>query len=190
MNYILPIMIVFSFLCAVVTGNISELSASVITSGTDAIALGIKLLGIVCLWNGLINIARKSGLTDKICKLLMPFLKLIFPTLKDTQAREYIAMNITANLFGLDNAATPLGLKAMKRLREASPLTDTADDNMVKFVVINTASIHLVPTTIALLRQEYGSESPTEILLPALTVSIIALSVGLTMTIFLKKVFK
>ena len=95
-------------------------------------------------------------------------------------------MNITANFLGLGNAATPLGLEAMNRLQVLNKTPDTATDEMVKFVVINTAAIHLVPTTVALLRKEYGSVSPTDTLVPALILSVIALSVGLIMTKILK----
>ena len=190
MNYVWVIMLAFSFFSAIATKNMNNLSSAVLSSSSSAVALAIKLMGIICFWNGLIQIAEKSGLTKKLCRLLYPVLKLLFPTLKDEEAREAIAMNITANLLGLDNAATPLGLKAMKRLKEASPLKDTADDNMVRFVVINTASLHIVSTTVALLRQDYGSKSPTEIIFPAILTSMLALSCGILMTVILKKVFK
>lgn len=190
MNYIWVIMIIFSFISAIVTKNMSNLSSAVLSSGASAVTLAIKLLGIICFWNGLIQIADKSGLTQKLCKLLYPVLKLLFPTLKDNEAREAIAMNMTANLLGLDNAATPLGLKAMKRLKELSPDTDTADDNTVRFVVINTAALHIVSTTVALLRQDYGSSAPTEIIFPAIITSMAALSCGVFMTFILKKVFR
>ncbi len=190
MNYVWVIMIAFSFLSAIATKNMNNLSSAVLSSSSSAVTLAIKLMGIICFWNGLIQVAEKSGLTKKLCRLLYPVLKLLFPTLKDEEAREAIAMNITANLLGLDNAATPLGLKAMKRLKETSPLKDTADDNMVRFVVINTASLHIVSTTVALLRQNYGSNSPTEIIFPAILTSLFSLSCGILMTIILKKVFK
>lgn len=183
-------MIVFSFFSAIATGNMGTLSSAVLSSSSSAISLAVKLLGILCFWNGLIQIAEKSGLTKKLCKLLYPVLKLLFPSLKDDEAREAIAMNMTANLLGLDNAATPLGLKAMKRLKELSSTGNTADNNMVRFVVINTASLHIVSTTVALLRQEYGSNSPTEVIFPAILTSVIALSCGIFMTTILKKVFK
>lgn len=190
MNYILPIMVVFSFFCAVTAGKISELSSAIITGGTDAISLTIKLAGVICLWNGLTAIAEKSGLTSKLCKLLSPVLNLLFPKLKDKKAKESIAMNITANFLGLGNAATPLGLDAMKRLQEVNPNPEKATDDMVRFVVINSAALHLVPTTVALLRSEYASISPMEILLPAIVTSVIALTMGILMTKLLKKVFK
>lgn len=190
MNYIWPIMIVFSFFCAIATGKMSELSSAVIEGGNGAIELVLKLTGVICLWNGLSAIAQKSGLTDKLCKLLAPVLKIIFPTLKDKKAKEAIAMNITANLLGLGNAATPLGLDAMQRLQQSNPDKTTATDNMVRFVVINSAALHLVPTTVAMLRSEYGSSAPMEILLPALVTSLTALTVGISATFILKRFFK
>ncbi len=190
MNYIWPIMIIFSFICAVFNGNIGTMSTAILDSGSVAVSLAIKLLGIICLWNGLIKIAEKSGLTVALAKLLSPVLKLLFPKLKDEEARQLISMNITANILGLDNAATPLGLKAMSRLSTLNNRSATADDNMVRFVVINTASLHLISTTVAMLRNEYGSKSPTEIIAPALITSALSLSCGIIVTIILKKVFK
>ncbi len=190
MNYVLPLMIIFSFLCAIVSGKMNELSSAIITSGNDAVELVIKLAGVICLWNGLSAVAQKSGLTQKLCKILSPVLKFVFPTLKDEKAKESIAMNITANLLGLGNAATPLGLDAMSRLQKANPSPEKATDNMVRFVVINSAAIHLVPTTIAMLRSEYGSNSPMATLLPALIASVCALSIGIFMTWFLKRFFR
>ncbi len=189
MTYLWPAMAIFSFFCAIASDNMGNLSAAVINGGTNAISLAIKLTGIICLWNGLISIAQKSGLTQVICKLLSPVLNLLFPTLKDKATKEAIAMNITANLFGLDNAATPLGLKAMELLQKNNPDPATASDNMVRFVVINTASLHIVSTTVAMLRGEYGSKSPTEILLPALLTSVASIFVGLTMTFLLGRLF-
>lgn len=190
MNYLLPLMVVFSLFCAIATGKISELSGAVVSGGTDAISLVIKLAGVICLWNGLTSIAQKSGLTSLICKIFAPLLSLIFPKLKDKKAKEAIAMNITANFLGLGNAATPLGLEAMKRLQNINPTPEKATNEMVRFVVINSAAIHLVPTTIALLRSEYGSKAPMEILLPALITSVIALTFGILATNLFKKVFK
>lgn len=190
MSYIWPLMIIFSFFCAIATGNMNNLSSAIVSSSANAVSLAIKLLGIICLWNGLIHIAEKSGLTKFLSKILSPVLKLFFPTLKDEETKQTIAMNITANILGLDNAATPLGLKAMSRLQKLNNNPLVADNNMVRFVVINTASLHLISTTVAFLRQEYGSASPTEVILPSLVTSFLALSIGITMTYLLKKVFK
>ena len=190
MNYIWPLMIVFSFFCAIATGKTPELSSAVVSGGTDAIELVIRLSGVILLWNGLSRIATESGLTNKLCRILSPALRLIFPKLGDKKTMEAIAMNITANLLGLGNAATPLGLDAMSRLQKSNPNPDRATDEMVRFVVINSAAIHLVPTTIAMLRADYGSTEPMEILLPALITSVCALCAGLLTTTFLKRFFK
>ncbi|MBE6747678.1 MAG: spore maturation protein [Ruminococcaceae bacterium] len=190
MNYIWVIITVFSFFCAIATDNMNTLSSAVISGGTEAITLVIKLSGIICFWNGLMAIAEKSGLTKIICNLLKPALKLLFPKLKDEKAKNAISMNITANLLGLGNAATPLGLEAMKRLQESSLKKDTATDEMVRFVVLNSAALHLVPTTVALLRHEFGSQNPMEILLPSVFTSLLSVSVGVLMTFILRKAFK
>lgn len=190
MNYIWPVMMVFSFFCAIATNNMESLSSSIISGGSDAVTLILKLTGIIALWNGLISIAEKSGLTKALCRLMTPVLNLIFPSLKDKEAQETIAMNMTANLLGLDNAATPLGLKAMKRLQELNKNNETASDDMVRFVVINTASLHLFSTTVAMLRAEHGSKSPTEILVPALLTSVLSLSIGILSTTLFRRFFK
>lgn len=190
MSYILPAIMIFSFLCAIATGNMGELSAAVIEGGSRAVALAIKLTGVICFWNGLINIAEKSGLTKKVCLLLSPALKLLFPKIRDEKTKEAIAMNVTANLLGLDNAATPLGLKAMKLLHERCADPVTASNETVRFVVLNTASIHLVSTTVAMLRGEYGSVSPSEILLPTLITSFASVTAGMLMTVLLGRFSK
>lgn len=190
MNYVWVIMIIFSLITAFITDNMSELSSTLITSGNDAIELALKLSGVICLWGGLMSVAEKSGLTKIICKILKPVLKLLFPKLNDENAKNAIAMNITANLLGLGNAATPLGLEAMNRLKEHSLIKNTATDEMVRFVVLNTASLQLIPTTIALLRFEYGSKNPMEILLPSLITSFLSIIVGIALTFLLKRFFK
>lgn len=190
MNYVWVIMIIFSLIAAFITDNMSELSSTLITSGNDAIELALKLSGVICLWGGLMSIAEKSGLTKIICKILKPILKLLFPKLNDENAKNAIAMNITANLLGLGNAATPLGLEAMNRLKDHSLIKNTATDEMVRFVVLNTASLQLIPTTIALLRFEYGSKNPMEILLPSLITSFLSIIVGIALTFLLKRFFK
>lgn len=190
MNYVWVIMIIFSLIAAFITDNMSELSSTLITSGNDAIELALKLSGVICLWGGLMSIAEKSGLTKIICKILKPVLKLLFPKLNDENAKNAIAMNITANLLGLGNAATPLGLEAMNRLKDHSLIKNTATDEMVRFVVLNTASLQLIPTTIALLRFEYGSKNPMEILLPSLITSFLSIIVGIALTFLLKRFFK
>lgn len=190
MNYVWVIIIIFSFFCAIATNNMPSLSSAVISGGTEAITLVLKLTGIICFWNGLMAISEKSGLTQIISNMLKPVLKLLFPKLKDEKAKNAISMNLTANLLGLGNAATPLGLEAMKRLQENSLKKDTATDEMVRFVVLNSAALHLVPTTVALLRHEFGSQNPMEILLPSIVTSFFSVTAGVLMTFILRKAFK
>lgn len=125
------------------------------------------------------EIAERSGVTKGISKLLSPLIKLIFPRIrKEKDALEAITMNITANVLGLGNAATPLGLEAMRRLQNINSDTSRASDEMVVFVVMNTAAMHIIPTTVATLRGQYGSVSPMSILPASFLTSFCALFVA------------
>ena len=181
-------MVVFSVISAFFAGTVQELSAAVISSASDAVSLCIRLGGTICLWGGLMEIAEQSGLTGAVCRFLSPFLKIIFPEM-DTkgQTAKAISMNVTANLLGLGNAATPLGLEAMRRLQSENQCKEKASSDMIKFVVINSAAFRLIPTTVAALRQDYGSKNPFDIMLPSWISSAAALTVGLTAaTLFIR----
>ncbi len=187
MNYIWAGMMILAFLSAAWKGNMQALSNAIMAGASDAVSLCIKLLGALCLWGGLMEIAKASGLTKAVSRLMSPLLRLLFPHLKkDSPAMNAISMNITANLLGLGNAATPLGLTAMRSLQQENPNPAVATDEMVNFVVLNTAALHLVPTTIALLRQEYGAAVPMDIMPAAWLTSAAALWVGLTMAWLLR----
>lgn len=187
MNYIWAGMMILAFLSAAWKGNMQALSNAIMAGASDAVSLCIKLLGALCLWGGLMEIAKASGLTKAVSRLMSPLLRLLFPRLKkDSPAMNAISMNITANLLGLGNAATPLGLTAMRSLQQENPNPVVATDEMVNFVVLNTAALHLVPTTIALLRQEYGAAVPMDIMPAAWLTSAAALCVGLTMAWLLR----
>lgn len=191
MNYIWAAMIIFSLFSAIYFGNLSELSSGIITSGNSAVELCITLLGSFCLWNGIMNIAEKSNLTKYISNIMSPILRKIFKGIKkDDEALLPISLNITANLLGLSNAATPMGIEAMKRLAEKSEFKDKPNNNMVLFVVMNSAALRIIPTTIVNLRANCGSENPFEILLPSFISSACALTVGITMTKLLERFFK
>ena len=180
MNYVFPVLIILSFISALATGSMKELSSSVIEGGTNAVELIIRLVSMLCLWGGIMEIADRSGVTKGISKLLSPIIKLIFPRIrKEKDALEAITMNITANVLGLGNAATPLGLEAMRRLQQINPDTSKASNEMVVFVVMNTAAMHIIPTTVATMRGQYGSESPMSILPASFLTSFCALSVAI-----------
>lgn len=180
MNYIWGAMVVFSFIAAVFSGNMQALSDSVVTSGQDAINLILKLTGMMCLWGGIMKIAEKAELTRIISKMLSPMFSFLYKDVdRKSKTAEAMSMNITANLLGLGNAATPLGLEAMRRMQEANPDKTRATDDMVVFVVMNSAAMRLIPTTVATLRTQFGSTNPMEIM-PATWVStIFSLAAGI-----------
>ena len=190
MNYIWTFLIVFSLISAIYYGNIGELSSGVINSGNTAVNLCISLLGTFCLWNGIMNVAEKSGLSKAFAKFLSPVLCRIFKGIKhDDKALLPISLNISSNLLGLSNAATPLGIEAMKRLAESNKNKTVPDNNMVLFVVMNTAALRLIPTTVAALRAKHQSENPLEIILPSIITSVTALTIGMLTAKIFERIF-
>ena len=182
LGYIWSFIIIFSLICSFFLGNTQNFSKAFTDSAADAIELLLTLAGVICLWSGLMKIAERSGFTRVIAKMLSPLLKRLFPRLdKNSAAFEAISMNISANLLGLGNTATPPGLKAMHELHRLNGAGDTASDEMVTFVVMNTASLQLMPTTLGMLRARYGSAAPFEILVPVWISSACALLVALVL---------
>lgn len=179
LSFVFVFMIILSIVCALVTGKTAELSQAMIDGSSQAIELLIMMSGIMCLWSGVMEVAKECKLTEKLSKLFSPVLRLIFPELdKDSKAFELISMNVSANLLGLGNAATPLGLQAMKELKGNSN-SDVATDSMITFVVMNTASIQLLPTTIGAMRSALGSKAPFDIIYCVWISSVMALSIAL-----------
>lgn len=180
MNSLLVFLAVSSFIFAVFSGNMSAVSSSAVQGCADAVSLVLRLCGGLCLWSGIMRLCEKSGICSFLSRLLSPVLKLIFPSLsKNGEAMRLISMNVSANLLGLGNAATPLGIAAMKKLNELSDKKHIASDDMVSFAVINSSSIQLLPTTLATLRAAYGCDNPMNILPAVLITSILSLCVGL-----------
>lgn len=180
LNYIWSGLIITSIICSVFLGNTENLSEALMNSGASSIQLLMTMAGIICLWSGIMKIAVESGLTAVFAKLFSPLIHPLFPRLdKNSEAFESISMNISANLLGLGNAATPFGLKAMEQLHTLNGKSDTASNEMVIFVVMNTASLQLLPTTLASLRLAYSSSAPFEIIVPVWISSAAALSVAL-----------
>lgn len=188
MKWVFGAMLVISAMLGTVSGNIAQVSSAALDSCVEAVELCIYLAGGMCMWGGVMRVAERAGLTGLLSRLFRPLLKHIFKGL-DTRGKAFhaICMNITANLLGLGNAATPLGLEAMKRLEEEEGEREITSRNMVLFVVLNTASITLVPTTAASLRLKHGSEAPMEILPCVLITSACALLVGLLTAAILDK---
>ncbi|MGN0608861.1 MAG: nucleoside recognition domain-containing protein [Oscillospiraceae bacterium] len=186
MNKIFAAMIILSVICSIFTGRTAEVSDAAINSCVEAVELFIYLIGGMCMWGGLMKIAEKSKLTDKIAAAFRPLARLIFKDIDlNGKAFHAICLNVTANMLGLGNAATPLGIEAMKALEKEDNACGTASRNMVVFTVLNTASITLIPTTAASLRSKHGSESPMDILPCVLITSAAALAVGLVTAVIL-----
>ena len=182
MKWILFSLCFLSLIFGLLTGRIDAVSRAVIEQSASAVTLLFTLMGSICFWSGLMEIAERSKLTDRIAILFRPLTKLLFPGLRSSAARCAICMSITANLLGLGNAATPLGLTVMKHLAAENHHSLIASDHMITFVVMNTCSIQLIPSTIAALRLAAGSRAPMEILPAILIVSGISLAVALLLT--------
>ena len=175
LNIVWPIFIIISFSFAIFTGNLDKLNSSIFESTSDAINLSFSLLGTICLWNGIMQIASNTSIIGKLTKLLKPIIKFLFPELKNnSKIQKEISMNIIANILGLGNAATPLGLKAMNSMQKDNKKKDTLTDSMMMFIVINTASIQIIPTTVVAIRNSLGSENSTAIVFPVWVATILA----------------
>ena len=190
LNILWPAFIILSFIYAIFSGRINEINNGIFTSVADAVELSITFLGTICLWNGIMEIAKKTTLMERITKLLRPLINYLFPELKKNEkAKQEISLNMVANIMGLGNAATPLGLKAMKTMQKDNKKKDTLTNSMLMFIVINTASLQLIPTNVIAIRMSLGSENPTSIILPVWIATIIAAVVGVFFTkILIKRV--
>ncbi len=190
MNYIWGGMMVISLIVSIFTGRVEQTAAAAVSGAGEAVNLSVSLLGIMCLWTGISKIGEEAGLIQIIAKALTPVLKFIFPRL-DPKGTAFggVVMNIVANLLGMGNAATPLGIKAVSELQKLSTDKTSATDEMCMFVVLNTASIQLIPTTLISLRQTYGAASPGDVILPIWICEVCALTLGITIAKLLARRF-
>lgn len=180
MGIVWGFMIISSFLFAIYRGNLEEVIKTLFDSTNTATTLCFQIAGVLCLWSGFMKIAEKSGLVQSLSKMTEPIIKILFPELPPkSEASGHIAMNMTANILGLGNVATPMGLKAMQKLQEYNQHKDTLSNAMLMFLVLNTASIQLIPTSVIALRSNYGSQNPTSIVLPTILSSVISVIVGI-----------
>lgn len=188
LNIVWPFFIIISFSFAILSGNFENLNSSIFEGANDAVTLSINLLGSLCLWSGIMQIASDSSLVKKLSKLLSPILNFLFPSLiTNNKIKKEISMNIIANILGLGNASTPLGLKAMESMQKENPKKDTLSNPMMMFIVINTASIQLIPTTVIAIRNSLNSQNPTSIIFPTWIATILAAISGIFVTKLLIK---
>ena len=189
-NYIWFILIFFGILVAIFTGNGAEISTTIVGSADSTVKFIIGLVGIMCFWCGVMKIAEKSGLTQKLARLMKPLLKFLFKDAgKDEKALGAIVMNLTANMMGLSNAATPFGIKAMEEMDRLNPENGRASNDMALFLVMNAACIQLVPSTIISIRAAAGSSNPGAIILPAILSTASAAIVGVICCKILQRYF-
>lgn len=174
-NYIWVFMTLIGIIFGMFNGTMDEINKAIFNGAKEAVTLCIGLISILVFWLGMMRIAQESGLLEKLARLFRPIVKRIFPEIPaDHPALGYILSNIIANMFGLGNAATPLGIKAMEQLQELNHEKKKASRSMITFLAINTASITLIPTTVIAIRMTYHSSSPTEIVVPTLIATIIS----------------
>ena len=189
MSYIFTACLILSVFSAVLTGNGSALGAAVFQGAQSGITLAISIAGALCLWSGVGHVMEKTGISKGLSKLLSPLLHRIFPSSrKDTVLAGSLSANICANFLGLGNAATPMGIVAAQRL--AQNKNGIASDELCRLIVLNTASIQLIPSTVGALRASLGCASPFDILPAVWVTSLSSAGLGLTAAFLLGKVWQ
>lgn len=188
LNAIWAVMILLAVVYAAFTGHMSEVTNAALDSAGEAISLCITMAGVVALWMGLMEIAKKAGLVQKLTRSIGPFLSFMFPGIpRDHPAREYIATNIIANILGLGWACTPAGLKAMEELAkleaqrgtagytgENTQMQRRASNEMCNFLILNISSLQLIPVNMIAYRSQYGSADPTAVIAPAIVATLVS----------------
>ena len=182
-NIIWATLIIIGFAVGAITGNLDQVTKAAIDSAKSAVELAIGLVGIMALWLGIMKIGEDSGLIRGIGRLLRPVMVLLFPDVPpDHPAMGAMVMNISANLLGLGNAATPFGLKAMEELQKLNKKKDTATNAMVTFLAINTSSVTLIPASTIAILSAAGAINPTEIIGPTIMATTISTIVAIILS--------
>lgn len=190
MSRIWTLFLLLSIVCAALTGNGPALAASALQGAQSGITLAVSMAGAICLWTGIARLMETIGLTDTLARLLKPLLHRLFPTARTNPAlARDLSANVCANFLGLGNAATPMGISAVKRLKDpARP--EFATDEMCRLIVLNTASIQLIPTNVAAVRSALGCQSPFDILPMVWITSICSAGLGVAMAWTLGRMWK
>ena len=191
MGKIWAFLIVIASSYALIMGRSEQLLDGILSIPNEAFSFLIIVLSSTIFWTGFMYIFKEVGIIDFISLAIKPIFKLIMPNLKDQEAINYLAMNITANMFGLGFAATPSGLKDIKRLKEISTMPEgVASDEMITFLVLNTAGVTLLPTTVISIRKSYGSKTPTDFVLYAIISTLAACVFGLLADKLLRRPYR
>ncbi len=187
-NYLWGFMIVVGIIVGALTGKMENVSVASINSAKEAVTLCITMLGVMSMWTGLMQIAKKSGIIVGLTKGLNPVVNLLFPDIpKGHIVREYICSNMIANILGLGWAATPFGLKAMLELKKLNHDSDVASVDMCTFLIINISSLQLIPVNIIAYRSQYGSVNPADIITTAILATTFSTIVGVIFSIVARK---
>ena len=190
MNWIWAFLLLISVISALATGRGSQLSTAIVQGSQAGITLAISIAGSLCLWSGVGKLMERIGLTVALSKLLQPILVRLFPrTRKDALTRQYLSANICANFLGLGNAATPMGIQATRRLVDKKH-PDRATDELCRLIVLNTASIQLIPANVAAVRAGLGCATPFDILPAVWLTSFTSAGLGLLCAWALGKVWR
>lgn len=186
-NIIWAGMAMFGIVYAMINGTMADVNKALFNSANEAVTLCIGLISILVFWLGMMKVAEKAGVLNMMAILFRPVVVRIFPDIpKDHPAIGYILSNITANIFGLGNAATPLGIKAMEQMKLLSG-TDSASRSMITFLALNTSGLTLIPTTVIAIRMQYNSVSPTEIVGTTIAATIVSTTSALLIDRFFYK---
>lgn len=188
LNIIWPMFILISLSFSIITGKVDDVTNSIFESSKNAVDLSINLLGIMCLWCGIMNVALKTSFIKHLCKIMHPLIRFLFPDLdKNDNNVKNISMNITANLLGLGNSATPFGLKAMNGLQKINCDKKTLSNSMIMLIVLNTASLQLIPTTVIAIRTSFNSYNPSKVIVPIWIATLTSIISGIIVTKLLMK---
>lgn len=178
-NYLWGFIILIGIIVGILEGNIAEISNATIDSSKEAVTLCIAMLGVMSMWTGLMQVAKKSGLVTSFTKALRPVIRFLFPDIpKGHIVNEYIASNMIANILGLGWAATPMGLMAMKELKKLNNNSDLASCDMCTLLIVNISSLQLIPVNIIAYRSQYSSINPAEIIVPGIIATSISTLAG------------
>lgn len=188
LNYLWAFMILTGIVYGAFHGTMAEISSAALDSSKEAVTLCITMLGVISFWTGLMQIAQKAGIIASLTHKITPFLRFLFPSLRNEQrALEYISTNVIANVLGLGWACTPAGLKAMEEMRQIQlrrdQSSDIASNEMCGFLILNISSLQLIPVNMIVYRSQYGSVNPTAIIAPAIVATLFSTIAGI---LFLK----
>ena len=190
LSYVWIIMVILSIFCSILTGRTAQTGSAALIGAQNGVTLALSLCGSLCLWSGFAKLTEKSGLARRFSALLRPLLSRLFPEAsRDPSALQDLCGNLTANFLGLGNAATPMGISAVRRMHALSGKPD-ASDEMCRLIVLNTASIQILPATVAALRSGLGCGTPLDILPAVWITSLLSAGLGISAAGLLGKVWR